>query len=97
MVIMMTDKEIPKLVNEIFEKANFVANINIVLPQGDIKTLLDILPNYSELFQDKKISWRVTDIRGDGVMLEIDKTNYPHWERKRIIKTNKLEWKVNNL
>lgn len=91
MVIMMTDKEIPKLVNEIFEKANFVANINIVLPQGDIKTLLDILPNYSELFQDKKISWRVTDIRGDGVMLEIDKTNYPHWERKRIIKTNKLE------
>lgn len=90
-MIMMTDKEIPKLVNEIFEKANFVANINIVLPQGDIKTLLDILPNYSELFQDKKISWRVTDIRGDGVMLEIDKTNYPHWERKRIIKTNKLE------
>lgn len=87
----MTDKEIPKLVNEIFEKTNFVANISIVLPQRDIKALLDILPDYAELFQDRQISWRITDIKGDGIMLEIDRTNYPHWERKRIIKTNEVE------
>ena len=87
----MTDKEIPKLINEIFEKTNFVANISIVLPQGDIKALLDILPNYAELFKDRTISWRVTNIKSDGIMLEIDKTNYPHWERKRIIKTNEVE------
>ena len=87
----MTDKEIPKLINEIFKKSNFVANISIVLPQQDIKALLDILPNYAELFQNKQISWRITDIKGDGIMLEIDKTNYPHWERKRIIKTNEVE------
>ena len=87
----MTDKEIPKLINEIFEKSNFVANVSIVLPQGDVKTLLDILPNHAELFRDKTISWRVTDVKGDGIMLEIDKTNYPHWERKRIIKTNEVE------
>lgn len=93
----MTNKKIPELINEIFEKANFVANISIVLPQGDIKALLDILPNYSELFKDKKMSWRVTNVKGDGIMLEIDKTNYPHWERKKIIKTNELELKVNNL
>lgn len=94
----MTDKEIPKLVNEIFEKTNFVANISIVLPQRDIKALLDILPDYAELFQDRQISWRITDIKGDGVMLEIDKTNYPHWERKRIIKANEVDYKkANNL
>ena len=87
----MTDKEIPKLINEIFEKTNFVANISIVLPQGDIKALLDILPNYVKLFQDRGLSWRLTDVKGDGIMLEIDKTNYPHWERKRIIKTNEVE------
>lgn len=87
----MTDKEIPKLINEIFEKTNFVANISVVLPQGDIKALLDILPNYVELFKDRKISWRVTNVKGDGIMLEIDKTNYPHWERKKIIKTNEIE------
>lgn len=87
----MTDKEIPKLINEIFEKTNFVANISIVLPQGDIKALLDILPNHAKLFKNRQISWRVTDIKGDGIMLEIDKTNYPHWERKRIIKTNEVE------
>lgn len=87
----MTEKEIPKLINEIFEKTNFVANISIVLPQGDIKALLDILPNYAKLFQDRELSWRVTDVKGDGIMLEIDRTNYPHWERKRIIKTNEVE------
>lgn len=87
----MTNKEIPKLINEIFEKANFVANISIVLPQGDIKALLDILPNYCELFLDKKMSWRITNVKDGGIMLEIDKTNYPHWERKRIIKTNEID------
>lgn len=87
----MTEKEIPKLINEIFEKTNFVANISIVLPQGDIKALLNILPNYAKLFQDRTISWRITDVKGDGIMLEIDRTNYPHWERKRIIKTNEVE------
>lgn len=87
----MTKKEIPKLINEIFEKTNFVANISIVLPQRDIKALLDILPNYTKIFQDRELSWRVTDIKGDGIMLEIDRTNYPHWERKRIIKTNEIE------
>lgn len=92
----MTDKEIPKLVNEIFEKTNFVANISIVLPQRDIKALLDILPDYAELFQDRQISWRITDIKGDGIMLEIDKTNYPHWERKRIIKANEVDYKKAN-
>lgn len=94
----MTEKEIPKLINEIFEKANFVANVSIVLPQGDVKALLDILPNHAELFKDRTISWRITDIKGDGIMLEIDRTNYPHWERKRIIKANEVEYKkVNNL
>lgn len=88
----MTDKEIPELINEIFEKTNFVANISIVLPQGDVKALLDILPNYAKLFQDRELSWRVTDVKGDGIMLEIDKTNYPHWERKRIIKTNEVDF-----
>lgn len=92
----MTDKEIPKLINEIFEKTNFVANISIVLPQRDIKALLDILPDYAELFQDRQISWRITDIKGDGIMLEIDKTNYPHWERKRIIKANEVDYKKAN-
>ena len=87
----MTEKEIPKLINEIFEKTNFVANISIVLPQRDIKALLDILPNYTKLFQDRELSWRITDVKGDGIMLEIDRTNYPHWERKRIIKTNEIE------
>lgn len=87
----MTDKEIPKLINEIFEKTNFVANISIVLPQAGIKALLDILPNYAELFRDRTISWRVTDVKGDGIMLEIDKTNYPHWERKRVINTNQID------
>lgn len=87
----MIDKEIPELINEVFEKTNFVANISIVLPRGDIKTLLDILPNYAELFKDRTISWRVTNVKGDGIMLEIDKTNYPHWERKKIIKTNEVE------
>ena len=44
------------------------------------------------------ISWRITDIKGDGVMLEIDRTNYPHWERKKIIKANEVEYKrANNL
>ena len=94
----MTEKEIPKLINEIFEKSNFVANISIVLPQGGVKTLLDILPNHAELFKDRTISWRITDIKGDGVMLEIDRTNYPHWERKKIIKANEVEYKrANNL
>lgn len=92
----MTDKEIPKLVDEIFKKTNFVANISIVLPQRDIKALLDILPDYAEFFQDRQISWRITDIKGDGVMLEIDKTNYPHWERKRIIKANEVDYKKAN-
>jgi len=87
----MVDKEIPELINEIFEKTNFVANISIVLPQAGIKALLDILPNYAELFQDRTISWRVTDVKGDGIMLEIDKTNYPHWERKRVINTNQID------
>lgn len=87
----MTEKEIPKLINEIFEKTNFVANISIVLPQGDVKALLNILPNYAELFKDRTISWRVTDVKGDGIMLEIDKTNYPHWERKRVINTNQID------
>lgn len=94
----MNEKEITELINEIFEKTNFVANISIVLPQGDIKALLDILPNYAELFKNRQISWRVTDIKGDGIMLEIDRTNYPHWERKRIIKANEVEYKkANNL
>lgn len=94
----MTEKEITELINEIFEKTNFVANISIVLPQGDIKALLDILPNYAELFKNRQISWRVTDIKGDGIILEIDRTNYPHWERKRIIKANEVEYKkANNL
>lgn len=88
----MTEKEITELINEIFEKTNFVANISIVLPQGDIKALLDILPNYAELFKNRQISWRVTDIKGDGIILEIDRTNYPHWERKRIIKANEVEY-----
>lgn len=87
----MTDKKIPKLINEIFEKTNFVANISIVLPRAGIKALLDILPNYAELFQDRTISWRVTNVKGDGIMLEIDKTNYPHWERKRVINTNQID------
>ena len=94
----MTEKEITELINEIFEKTNFVANISIVLPQGDIKALLDILPNYAELFKNRQISWRVMDIKGDGIILEIDRTNYPHWERKRIIKANEVEYKkANNL
>lgn len=94
----MNEKEITELINEIFEKTNFVANISIVLPQGDIKALLDILPNHAELFKNRQISWRVTDIKGDGIMLEIDRTNYPHWERKRIIKANEVEYKkANNL
>lgn len=94
----MTEKEITELINEIFDKTNFVANISIVLPQGDIKALLDILPNYAELFKNRQISWRVTDIKGDGIILEIDRTNYPHWERKKIIKANEVEYKkVNNL
>lgn len=93
----MTNKEIPELINEIFQKSNFVANVSIVLPQGDVKTLLDILPSYAELFKDKRISWRVTDVKGEGVMLEIDKTNYPHWERKRIIKANEIEYKINKM
>lgn len=94
----MNEKEITELITEIFEKTNFVANISIVLPQGDVKALLDILPNHAELFKDKTISWRVTDIKGDGIMLEIDRTNYPHWERKRIIKANEVEYKkANNL
>ena len=88
----MNEKEITELINEIFEKTNFVANISIVLPQGDIKALLDILPNYAKLFQNRQISWRVTDIKGDGIILEIDRTNYPHWERKRIIKANEVEY-----
>ena len=92
----MTEKEIPELINEIFEKTNFVANISIVLPQGDVKALLDILPNHAELFKNRQISWRVTDIKGDGIMLEIDRTNYPHWERKRIIKANEVEYKKTN-
>lgn len=87
----MIDKEIPKLINEIFEKTNFVANISIVLPQREVKVLLDILPDYAELFQDRGLSWRVMNVKGDGVMLEVDRTNYPHWERKRIIKTNEVE------
>lgn len=91
MVKVMTEKEISKLVNEIFEKANFVANISIVLPQGDIKALLNVLPNYAELFQNRQISWRVTGVKDGGIMLEIDRTNYPHWERKRIIKANEVE------
>ena len=94
----MNEKEITELINEIFEKTNFVANISIVLSQGDVKALLDILPNHAELFKDRTISWRVTDIKGDGIMLEIDRTNYPHWERKRIIKANEVEYKrANNL
>ena len=94
----MNEKEITELINEIFDKTNFVANISIVLPQGDIKALLDILPNYAELFKNRQISWRVTDIKGDGIILEIDRTNYPHWERKRIIKANEVEYKkANNL
>ena len=78
----MTEKEIPKLINEIFQKSNFVANVKIILPPADIKTLLDILPNYIELFQNKRISWRVVGMNGDGAILEIDQTNYPHWDRK---------------
>lgn len=94
----MNEKEITELINEIFEKTNFVANISIVLPQGDIKALLDILPNHAEFFRNRQISWRVTDIKGDGIMLEIDRTNYSHWERKRIIKANEVDYKkANNL
>ena len=83
----MTEKQITNLIHEILEKTNFVANISIVLPQAEIKTLLNILPNYARLFDDRMMSWRVTNVKDEGIMLEIDKTNYPHWERKRIINT----------
>ena len=90
----MTDEEITKLIAEIFEKTNFVANISIVLPLGDIKALLNILPTYSDFFRNNKISWRVTKIKDDGILLEIDKTNYPHWERKKIIMSKEIDGDV---
>ena len=84
--------KIVELVEEIFEKANFVANISIVLPQADIKALLSILPNYADLFSDGAISWRVTDVKDDGILLEIDMTNYPHWERRRILTPKQIDY-----
>lgn len=87
----MTEKQITDLIQEILEKTNFVANISIVLPQAEIKTLLNILPDYAKLFNDRMMSWRVTNVKDEGIMLEIDKTNYPHWERKRIINTTQCD------
>lgn len=92
----MTDKEITKLINEIFEKTNFVANISIVLPQGDIKVLLDILPNYYELFLDKQMSWRVTNVKNGGIMLEIDKKIEKGYGYATIIVTTNGEYSVSD-
>ena len=87
----MTEKQLFKLINEIFEKVNFIANISIVVPKADIKALLEVLPNNVELFNNPQISWRVTDVNNEGITLEIDRTNYPHWERKRIMNTTEFD------
>lgn len=78
------DKEITALVQDIFDKIDFVANLKIVIPRGYIKSTLQILPEHGELLSDRHISWRVELDMDGGLVLEIDRTNYPHWRREIV-------------
>lgn len=70
------------LIDDLFKETGFIASIKIEIPRAYTKNVLSVLSDHSELLREHDLSWKVEEIKKDGVVLELDRTNYPTWKRK---------------
>ena len=80
------DNDIVSLIKELFKETGFIASVKVTIPRGYTKKALSVLSNHADLLHNNNLSWKIEEILDNGVVVELDRTNYPQLKRNAVKK-----------